>query len=256
MILKPPLQLTFPGATGRQGQRSMWVCYPQGLLRCQFPQRDPQTAVGLRELRPMPHRSAEGKDQLHFKPDAASVSHSLFQESFFVCTVKSVGDIPGTGSVYVEAVVDCDSGNAFAKVYPSRNAMNAVDILADVVLPYFRDHRISVKLVFTRTTEEYCGLPPAHAYETFLMAAHIQHQRLGHSDHMVSEVCEDFFQPLLREFFPAVFRKKFDLSLSEIQKELNVFVKAYNLTKKEYRRIDNPPSPAEPADIAKCRSAR
>lgn len=235
----------------------MWVCYPQGLLRCRLSQREPQTAVSLGELRPVPHRFAEGKDQLHFKPDAAPAEgHSLLQESFFVCTVKSVGDIPGTGSIYVEAVVDTDSGNAFARVYRSRNAVNAVDILAQDVIPFFQDQQIGIRRVSTPTTEEYCGFPPAHAYETFLMAAQIQHQRLGHSDYMVSEVCEDFFQPLLREFFPAVFRKKFDLSLSEIQKELNVFVKAYNLTKKEHGRIDTPPFPAEPADIAKSRSVR
>jgi len=199
----------------------------------------------------------KGNDALHFNADASSIrGHSLFQESFFVCTVKNVGDIPGPGSIYVEAVVDCDSGFAFAKVYPSRNAINAVDILAQVVMPFFQHHQISIKRVSTRTTEQYCGLPPAQPYETFLMTAQIQHLRLGHSDQMVNQVCEDFFQPLLREFFPAVFRKKFDLSLGQMQKELDVFVDAYNSTKQKHDPAAASPPQAEPADNAESRPVR
>src|ERR1700686_5417104 len=61
--------------------------------------------------------------------------HSLYQELFFFCTVKNVGDIPGAGCIYVETVVDRNSGNAFAKVYPSKNTINAVEILKAASFP-------------------------------------------------------------------------------------------------------------------------
>ncbi len=47
--------------------------------------------------------------------------HSLFQEVFFFCTVKDIGDVPGAGCIYVETVVDRDAGIAFAKVYSAKN---------------------------------------------------------------------------------------------------------------------------------------
>ena len=74
-----------------------------------------------------------GKQDVGFPCQA----HSLFQELFFFCTIKKVGDVPGAGCIYVETVVDRDSGVAFAKVYSAKNAINAVDILASRVVPFF-----------------------------------------------------------------------------------------------------------------------
>ena len=127
--------------------------------------------------------------------------HSLFQEVFFFCTVKNVGDVPGTGSIYVETVVDGDSGIAFAKVYSTKNALNAVDILASRVMPFFHRQRVSIKEIHTRKTSEYCGLLSVHPFETFLAASHIQHlpkDRPGHPD---DRLCEQFYRFLLKEFF-------------------------------------------------------
>ena len=110
-----------------------------------------------------------------------TTGHSLFQEMFFFCTVKNVGDIPGAGCIYVETVVDRDSGIAFAKVYSAKNAMNAVDILASRVVPFFERQGIAIKEIHTRKTSEYCGLPPAHPFETFLATSHIQHLPMDHA---------------------------------------------------------------------------
>src|SRR5580658_8171996 len=60
----------------------------------------------------------------------AGGGHSLFEELFFFCRVQKVGDLPGAECIYVETVVDRDSGLAFAKIYPTKSAMNAVDLLA------------------------------------------------------------------------------------------------------------------------------
>ncbi len=154
--------------------------------------------------------------------------HSLFQEMFFLCTVKNLGDVPGPGSIYVETVVDRDSGISFAKVYSAQNAMNAVDILASRVVPFFQRHGIAIKEIHTRKTNEYCGRVPFHPYETFLATSHIQHlpnNVLGHPD---NHLCEQFYRFLLNEFFPSALRKTFHLSLDELQKDLDTFVEAYN----------------------------
>lgn len=212
-----------------RGPRSIWVVYPQGLVRCGVDEFVPHANLSRGGQNCLCYPSACGTDKPEVNTGAASLpGRSLCQQSFFVCTVRKVGDIPGTGSIYAEAVVDCDSGTAFAKAYPARNALNALDILVSRVVPFFQNHQITIERIFTRKSDEYCGVPLAHPYETFLLAAPIQHLQLDYSRQPVNYVCENFYQVLLRDFFPVVLRKKFDLSLPEIQKELDGFVDAYN----------------------------
>jgi len=159
---------------------------------------------------------------------ASNPGHSLFQEWFFFCRVKKIGDAPGTECIYVETVVDRDSGVAFAKVYPTRNSVNAVDILASRVVPFFEHQGIEIKEIHTRKVNEYIGLPPKHPYETFLATSHIQHLGSEQPGEPYNYLCQQFYRFLLKEFFPLALRRHFQLSLTEMQKELDSFVDAYN----------------------------
>ncbi len=162
---------------------------------------------------------------------ASSTGHSLFQELFFFCRVKRAGSIPGVECIYVETVVDRDSGLAFAKVYPAKSATNAVDILTSRVLPFFGRRGIAIKEIHTRRTTEYCGLLPLHPFENFLAASHIQHLEMDQSSRPYNYLCEQFYRFLLKEFFPLALRKKFQLSLAELQDGLDAFIEAYNSRK-------------------------
>jgi hypothetical protein len=209
-----------------------WVHYPENSLRrsvielrkplAHFPEKP-----SLLDHR---HKGGEtGREQKKEKEEAASNSgHSLFQESFFFCTIKNVGDLPGAGCIYVEAVVERESGIAFAKVYSAKNAMNAVDILASRVVPFFKRQGIAIKEIRTRTTNEYCGLAPIHPFESFLAASHIQHLPADLSGQPHNHLCEQFYKFLLKEFFLPALRRKFQLSLGELQEALDAFVKDYN----------------------------
>jgi hypothetical protein len=179
-------------------------------------------------------------------------AHSLFQELFFFCTVKNVGDVPGMGCIYVETVVDRDSGIAFAKVYPARNAMNAVDILESRVVPFFERQGVAIGAIYTQRTTEYCGLPPVHPFETFLATSNIQHRRIDKSAQSDKYLCEQFYCFLLKEFFPAALRRTFRLSLDELQKELDAFVEAYNtMQMKRKNEMKSKPHPSAnfPVDL-------
>jgi hypothetical protein len=159
---------------------------------------------------------------------ASNPGHSLFQEWFFFCRVKKIGDAPGTECIYVETVVDRDSGVAFAKVYPTKSAMTAVDILASRVAPYFARRGIAIKEIHTRNMNEYFGLAPKHPYETFLATSHIPHLGTEQPGEPYNYLCQQFYRFLLKEFFPLALRRHFQLSLAEMQRELDSFVDAYN----------------------------
>lgn len=158
--------------------------------------------------------------------------HTLFQDSFFLCTVKNFGDDPGTGRIYVETVVDRDTGVFFAKVYPAKNASNGVDILAGRVIPFFKNRLQTIKEIHTHKTSEYCGLVPAHPFETFLAVSHIRHAGMERPGNPDNDLCREVFRFLRKEFFPVAFRKTYQLPLGELQNQLDSFVNAFNSSKK------------------------
>jgi len=240
----------------RDGSRSAWVYSPKRLLqhpdaeleqRLEQPPDQPRfpahQCTGVKSK----GEEKEGKEDLAFDD-----GHSLFQEVFFFCTVKDVGDVPGTGCIYVETVVDRDSGIAFAKVYSAKNAMNAVDILASRVVPFFERQGVAIKEIHTRKTSEYCGLPLAHPFETFLTTSHIRHLPKDLPGHPDNHLCEQFYRFLLKEFFLPALRRKFKFSLDGLQKDLDTFVEAYNalqMKQNSERRSGPHPSANFPVDL-------
>lgn len=158
----------------------------------------------------------------------ADEGHTLYQEVFFFCAVPNVGDLAGTGFIYVETVVDRDSGFAFAKVYPAKSSMNAVEILSTRVFPFLKSKGLTVQKIHTPKRSEYFGLAPLHPYETLLAASHIQHLPADNPGTPHNYLCLQFYRFLQKEFFRPALRKKFNLSLEELQQELDEFIDAYN----------------------------
>jgi hypothetical protein len=154
--------------------------------------------------------------------------HSVFQESFFFCTIKNIGDDRGAGDIYVETAVDGNSRMAFAKMCSARSAMNAADLLQTRVLPFFGHYGVPVERIFTPKTDEYYGLPPAHPFETLLVTSRIEHEQIGPAGNNENSLCEQFFHILQREFFSQALRKRFHQSVATLQADLDAFVEAYN----------------------------
>jgi hypothetical protein len=164
---------------------------------------------------------------------------SLFQDSFFLCNVRNIGDLPGAGNIFLEVVVDADTGVAFATVYSARTLLNPVDILTSRVLPYYERQAIPVKEIHTRRSSHYCGSFPAHPFETFLVTSHIEHGVLRHHSDPYFYLCEQFYWFVLKEFLQPELRRKFRMSMYGLQKNLDVFVGAYNAMMQRKRSHDS-----------------
>jgi hypothetical protein len=210
--------------------RCVWPDYAQEQLRRTRSQPGPAPA---RHPEPSaPDTGVEKPRQLETKiangDSAIPQGHALFQEFFFFCAIKGIGDLPGSGCIYVETVVDRESGMSFAKVYPAKNGMNAVDILATRVMPYYDRRGIAIKEMHTRKTGEFWGLVPIHPFDTYLSTNHIEHLPIDEPGQARNYLCEEFYQFLLKEFFPSALRTNFRLSLEQMQKDLDAFVDAYN----------------------------
>jgi len=226
-----PFLLPTESASG-DGPLSTWVYYPQRLLHGSDAESEPCLDHLPEKPRFPGHPDTAVKCEIEAakgKKDAAfDDGHSLFQESFFFCTFRNVGGVPGSGCIYVETVVDRDSGIAFAKVYSARNAMNAWDTLATRAVPFFERQGIAIKEIHTRNTSEYCGLLSVHPFESFLATSHIQHLPMDQPNHPNNFLCEQFYRVLLKEFFLPTLRRTFQVSLDDLQKDLDTFVEAHN----------------------------
>jgi hypothetical protein len=164
--------------------------------------------------------------------------HSLFQDCFFVCDVKGVASRGHLGRLYVQVVVDANCGLAFAKVYPSEQPANAVDIIESQVLPFYRRYGVPVERIVTPSTREFTGQPLVHAFETLLAVSHIDHLHMGLGPDAHSPLCEQFYHTLAKEFFAPALRRTYDVSFGKLQQELDAFVETYNHLPEGNTRLD------------------
>ena len=60
-----------------------------------------------------------------------------------------VGVLKGFGKVYLQTAIDCCSRHAWARLYPNKLPLTAVQLINDDVLPTFDAHRTKIDAVPT-----------------------------------------------------------------------------------------------------------
>lgn len=67
----------------------------------------------------------------------------LCQDTFYI------GQLKGVGRVYLQVVVDTFGSVAFGKLYNTKKAETAVDLLYDRVLPFYQEHNVPISAMLT-----------------------------------------------------------------------------------------------------------
>ena len=143
-------------------------------------------------------------------------------DTFFVGTLK------GVGRVYMQSVLDCYSRYAWARLYPNKLPVTAVQILNNDVLPFFDKHQVKVKNILSDNGREFCGRPDRHPYELFLQLEGIEHRKTKVRRPQSNGFVERFHRTILDEHLRIMGRKKFYESIEEMQKDLDLYLKQYN----------------------------
>lgn len=147
----------------------------------------------------------------------------LAQDSYYV------GYIKGIGKIYQQTGIDTYSNVGFAKIYSDKTATVAAEFLNSKVLPFFDEHRPSVLRVLTDRGTEYCGRPETHHYQLFLYLNDIEHSKTKARHPQTNGSCEKLNQTIQEEFYSVAFRKKLYSSIEEIQKDLDDYMRHYNM---------------------------
>ncbi len=144
------------------------------------------------------------------------------QDTFYVGTLK------GVGRIYQQTFVDTYSKVAFAKLYTTKTAITAADMLNDKVLPFFIEHKLPMLRILTDRGTEYCGKAERHDYQLYMAINDIDHTKTKVRSPQTNGICERFHKTILQEFYQVTFRKKLYSELNELQKDLDEWLGYYN----------------------------
>ncbi len=141
-----------------------------------------------------------------------------------------VSDIAGIGDIYQQTFVDTYTRVAIIKIYDSKTALLAADLLNDRVLPFFRGQGVRLLKILTDWGPEYCGSPEQHEYQRYLAIEAIDHaQTKVPSPPQGNGVCERFHQEMVAEFYEAACRQTRYQSLNELQRGADRWVDTLQL---------------------------
>jgi transposase InsO family protein len=155
--------------------------------------------------------------------EASRPGELLNQDTFYWGTLK------GVGKVYVQVVIDVFCSLAFAKVYTSKMPVTAADLLYDRVLPFYEALGVKVGAVLTDNGREFCGVPEQHAYELLLAMEDIEHRTTKVRSPRTNGFVERMNRTLLDECFRVQGRQTWYIGIDEIQRDLDRFLRYYNL---------------------------
>ena len=165
---------------------------------------------------------AQREKETHGEFESECPGYCGAQDTFYVGTLK------GVGRIYQQTFIDTYSKVACAKLYTDKTPVTAADLLNDRVLPFFAEHEIPLNRILTDRGSEYCGAPDRHPYELYLAIEDIDHTRTRTRRPQTNGICERFHKTVLNEFYRVTFRKHFYTTLHTLQRDLDVFIDAYN----------------------------
>lgn len=208
------------------GVRGVWQRHDlltrhKRLLRLEAHARDATFVLTEAQMRLLEKAGSEVIPQQHVESSAPG--ELLCQDTFYWGTLK------GVGKVYVQVVVDAFCSLAFAKVYTSKMPVTAADTLYERVLPFYETLDVPVQAVLTDNGREFCGKPESHPFELLLAMEGIEHRTTKIATPRTNGFVERMNRTLLDECFRVAGRQTWYITPAEIQRDLDTFLRYYNL---------------------------
>jgi len=181
-----------------------------------------QEGLILTEAQVIALEKAKTEKEAHGEFESECPGYCGAQDTFYV------GNMKGVGRIYQQTFIDTYSKVAFAKLYDRKTPITAADLLNDRVVPFFDEKEVKLSRVLTDRGTEYCGNPEHHEYELYLAVENIDHSRTKAKSPQTNGIVERYHKTMLNEFYRIAFRKKIYATISELQKDLDVWMTEYN----------------------------
>jgi transposase InsO family protein len=139
-----------------------------------------------------------------------------------------VGHLKGVGKVYLQSAIDCHSRYAWARLFPNKMPVTAVQTLNNDILPTFEEHGAVIDAVLSDNGREFCGRPDQHAYELFLQLEGIEHKTTKVGRPQSNGILERWHRTLLDEHLRVQGRTVWHETLADMQQALDLYLVRYN----------------------------
>ena len=181
-----------------------------------------ETGVVLTESQIAALEHGRAEDEAHGEIETHYPGFLGSQDTFYVGTIK------GVGRIYQQTFVDTYAKTTQAKLYTTKSALTAADLLNDRVLPFYEQHGIVLDRVLTDRGTEFCGRHDEHPYQLMLAVSDIEHSKTKVKSPKTNGICERMHRTMLEEFYQVAFRKTIFESLQQLQDALDIWLKKYN----------------------------
>lgn len=184
-----------------------------------------EKATADRKLSPMNRSSSWSGSAPEYRERHIEAPHTgvlVAVDTFFVGVLK------GVGKVYLQTAIDCYSRHAWARLYPNKLPLTAVQLINNDVLPTFEAHQTKIDAVLSDNGREFCGREDRHPYELFLQLEDIEHKRTRVNRHQSNGIVERWHRTLLDEHFRVEGRRTWFETLEEMQTILDQYLLEYN----------------------------
>jgi transposase InsO family protein len=206
------------------GVRGVWqrpglLTKHERLLRLEKATAERQLELSDEQIRLLERFSPEFRERHIEAPHTGAL---VAVDTFFIGVLK------GVGKVYLQTAIDCHSRHAWARLYPNKLPVTAVQLLDGDVLPTFEAHGATIDTVLSDNGREFCGRPDRHPYELFLQLEGIAHKTTRVRRPQSNGIVERLHRTLLDEHFRVEGRRTWFETIEEMQAVLDAYLRGYN----------------------------
>lgn len=207
------------------GVRSIWLRHDLETFKKRLKALEAKSAkenLILTESQLAALEKAKEEKVAHGEIESAHPGYLGAQDTYYVGTIK------GVGRIYQQTFIDTYCKVAQAKLYLSKDALTAAELLNDRIIPMYEEQGVRLLRVLTDRGTEYCGRKNDHAYQLYLAIENIDHTRTKAKSPQTNGICERFHRTVQDEFYAIAFRKKIYNSLEQLQQDLDEWLQWYN----------------------------
>lgn len=208
------------------GVRSIWLRHDLETFKKRLKALEVKTAkenLILTEAQVAALEKAREEKVAHGEIESHHPGYLGAQDTYYVGTIK------GVGRIYQQTYIDTYCKVAHAKLYASKDALTAAEVLNDRVVPMYEEKGIRLQRILTDRGSEYGGRNNQdHPYQLYLAIEDIDHTRTKTKSPQTNGICERFHRTIQEEFYAITFRKKIYSTLQDLQQDLDEWLDYYN----------------------------